>query len=57
MLGVTLLDVRVDAREEHREDRGERELPDLEQDESEASDETTAHVRTLASPARIWAAR
>src|SRR5581483_4829724 len=43
------LDVVVDARQQHREQGGGDEPPDLEEDETEATDEATTHATTLAS--------
>src|SRR5512135_171504 len=45
---VPSLDVVVDAREEHREEGGRHEPPDLHEDEPETSGETAAHAPTLA---------
>src|SRR6185295_10905015 len=47
-IGIARLDVRVDAREDERDQRGQKHLPQLEEQEPQAAHETTAHVRTLA---------
>src|SRR5690349_23828970 len=47
-IAVMTLDVVIDAREQHREERRRDDLPDLEEDEAQASDEAATHARTLA---------
>src|SRR6185436_7411659 len=47
-VGIARLDVRVDAREHERDQRGQQHLPQLEEEEPQTAHETTAHVRTLA---------
>src|SRR6185295_11089704 len=48
-VGIARLDVRVDAREHKRDQRGKDHLPQLEEHEPQTAHETTAHDGTLAS--------